>query len=161
MNMLVKVGRPSGYSQELGEAICDGVAEGKSLEALGKELGFSYSMLWRWLAKDETFRVSYAQARLAYADALADSVVPLADSAQGKDAAGVQAVKLRTDARKWAAAKANPNAYGDKLDVTSAGKALPTPVHQVDARVQSIVMQATMRMRLAEALDPEASSLLE
>lgn len=90
---------------------------------------------------------------------MADAVVPLADSALGLPSADVQAIKNMCDARKWAASKFNPSAYGDKLDVTSKGEALAAPSHMVDARVQSIVMQAAMRM--AAELTDEAQSLLE
>lgn len=85
----------------------------------------------------------------------ADSVVPIADD----DTLKPEDRKVRIDARKWAASKFNPSAYGDKLDVTSKGEALAAPSHMVDARVQSIVMQAAMRM--AGALTDEAQGLLE
>lgn len=36
--------------------------------------------------------------------------------------------RVELDARKWFASKLLPKKYGDKLDVTSGGQALPTPI---------------------------------
>jgi hypothetical protein len=40
----------------------------------------------------------------------------------------VQRAKLRVDTRKWLMAKMKPKVYGDKLDMTTNGKDLPTPL---------------------------------
>lgn len=39
--------------------------------------------------------------------------------------------RLQIDTRKWLMAKMKPKKYGDKYDVTSDGKALPTPILQL------------------------------
>lgn len=36
--------------------------------------------------------------------------------------------RVEIDARKWFASKFLPKRYGDKLDVTSDGKAMPAPI---------------------------------
>jgi hypothetical protein len=36
----------------------------------------------------------------------------------------IQRSRLRVDARKWIASKLKPKKYGDKMDVTSDGKAI-------------------------------------
>lgn len=41
----------------------------------------------------------------------------------------IQRSKLRVDTRKWLMAKMKPKRYGDKLDVTTDGKALPAPIY--------------------------------
>ena len=64
--------------------------------------------------------------------------------------------RIRIDTRKWLLSKLLPKTYGDKLDVTSGGEALAVPSHQVDARIQSIVMQAQQRA----LLEDEAQRLL-
>lgn len=138
MNAIAIIGRPSSFSQALADQACEIIADGGSLEDIRSRLGVSSSTLARWLDFDDTFRGNYANAKLLKADSLADAVVPLADSALGKDSAGVQAIKTMVDARKWAAAKYNPHTYGDKLDVTSKGEALAAPSHQVDARVKTM-----------------------
>ncbi len=39
--------------------------------------------------------------------------------------------RLRVDTRKWIMSKMKPKKYGDKLDMTTNGKDLPTPLLQV------------------------------
>ena len=71
---------------------------------------------------------------------------------------------MRVDTRKWVLSKELHKIYGDKLDVTSGGEALAPPTHQIDARIQSIVMQAQQRALLAGgqgSLDGDALKLLE
>ncbi len=41
----------------------------------------------------------------------------------------LQRSKLRVDTRKFLMAKMKPKKYGEKLDVTSDGKVLPTPIY--------------------------------
>ena len=160
---MATIGRPSLYTDAIGQRICDAIASGESVTAAAEAQGFPAITVWQWLRKHETFKQFYAQARSDKLDLHADQIIELSDIAQGMDAAGVQAAKLRTDNRKWILSKLRADVYGDKLDVTSAGKALATPVHQVDARVQSIIMMAAERMRLAtgDELSDAAKSLLD
>ncbi|MDQ3023905.1 MAG: hypothetical protein M3R04_05925 [bacterium] len=66
--------------------------------------------------------------------------------------------RIRIDTRKWLLSKLIPRTYGDKLDVTSDGQALAVPSHQVDARIQSIIMQAQLR-KVSDALPLSAEAL--
>ena len=160
MNAIVTIPRARAFDQGIADDICDSIAQGASLAATCERLKVSASSISRWLQNVDTFASSYAYARRAHADFLADSIVPLAGEARtAASAHEVQAIKLDVDARKWAASKFNPTAYGDKLDVTSKGEALAAPSHQIDARVQSIIMQAEQR-RLS-SLSHEALSLLD
>lgn len=159
MNALVKIERARPYDPAIAEQICGRIALGEGLADICDSIGVERSSVWRWLKSVNSFADDYARARQLQLDTFADEIVPLSDTAQGMDSAGVQAVKLRTDNRKWLLSKLRADVYGDKLDVTSKGEALAAPSHQVDARVQSIVMQAAMRMR--DGLDPEIAGLLE
>ena len=51
--------------------------------------------------------------------------------------------------------------YGERLDVTSSGEKLPVPAHEIDARIQSIIMQAAARRVAAINVPQEAQGLLE
>ena len=137
------------------------IAEGSSLKAACIAEGITRSTVNEWLLKHTLFGESYANARAMQLDNYADEVIEISDATVGASAADVQAAKLRTDNRKWLLSKLRAEVYGDKLDVTSKGEALAAPSHQVDARVQSIVMQAAMRMKAGETLSDEAAGLLE
>ena len=125
-----KVGRPSGYTKEIGWYICTQLSEGKSLRnILNGMTGVSMSMVMRWLNDERyrEFREQYTRAREAQAEIMADEIKDIADddpmeewmTKAGKvvrrDSAGVNRNRLRVDARKWVAAKLLPKKYGDHL----------------------------------------------
>ena len=70
--------------------------------------------------------------------------------------------RLIVDTKKWLLTKLMPKTYGDKFDVTSGGEALAAPAHTIDARIQSIIMQAHARRQARlEGLDDNALKLLD
>ena len=145
----------------MAERFCEAFASGLTLTEAAKSVGLSRPTIQSWVTRYETFATQYAQARQAKLDLMSEGLAALAAQARGQPASEVQAVKLEVDTHKWLLSKLEPHTYGDKLDVTSKGEALAAPSHQVDARVQSIVMQAAMRMKAGETLTDEAAGLLE
>jgi hypothetical protein len=108
------------YDEKIGDEICDRLINGESLSKITRDKHMpAPSTIFKWLIENKTFAERYAHARDAQADTLADEIVAIAD--EEEDA---QKGRLRVDARKWIAAKLKPKKYGDKLDVTSDGKAL-------------------------------------
>ena len=129
-------GRPSSYSQELADHICDELAAGRSLRAICREDEEmpAASTVCRWLAQIDSFREQYARAREAQADALFDEILDIADTPQvGQksvskvtgleitEADMIEHRRLQVDARKWIAGKLAPKKYGDKVDVNHGG----------------------------------------
>lgn len=108
------MGRPSTFKQETADDLCKWLRDGKSLRSYcEQEWKPAKWTVLRWLAENETFRAQYAQAREDQAEALADEIIDIADSADAPDRA-----RVRIDARKWAASKLAPKKYGDKLEHT-------------------------------------------
>jgi hypothetical protein len=68
---------------------------------------------WEWLNAEgnESLRKLYDRARDACADAFADQVLAVADTAVDGDTAS--AARVRADARKWLASRLAPSRYGD------------------------------------------------
>lgn len=95
------------------------------------------SNVFKWLANNKDFRDQYTRAKEESADALTEDLQDIGDKAieHAEDAdpkasnAVVSAYKLKADNIKWVASKLKPKKYGDKLDLTSDGKALPTPIY--------------------------------
>ena len=129
------MGRPSTYSDEMADAICERLADGESLRSICRDEGMpDKATVFRWLAANEVFRDQYARAREAQADALFDDVLEIADDARndwmvrnGDDDLGwqmngehIQRSRVRIDARKWMAGKLRPKVYGDKIAVGGA-----------------------------------------
>ncbi|MCU1141592.1 MULTISPECIES: terminase small subunit-like protein [Stenotrophomonas] len=123
--------RPSKYSQQLADAICDLLVDGKSLRTICSTAKMpSRSTVIRWLAENEAFRNHYARARELQADTLAEEILDIADKAVlgerlKKDGKGkvlerqtgdmVERSKLMIDARKWYAGKLQPKKYGERV----------------------------------------------
>lgn len=151
------------YTDEMGERICAALAASeRGIRAvLNSDPDFpSLSTFQGWMRNHASLSVLYARAKQQQLEAMAEDIVDISmdDSLDPNDK------RIRIDTRKWLLSKLMSKTYGDKLDVTSGGEALAPPSHQIDARVQSIIMQAQQRM-LSKAqlpdLPPEAQSLLE
>jgi hypothetical protein len=110
-------GRPSKRSEKVADAICEGIAQGKSLVTILKKKGMpSYTRVMVWLQEDEEFRDRYARARADQSDYLADEILAIADATTtAKDSVAVQAARLQIDSRKWIAAKLKPQKYSERM----------------------------------------------
>jgi len=144
----VKVGRPSLYTQELADEICALLAEGKSIRTIcGLETEKNHrfpckSTIFNWLRTNKEFLAQYTRAKEESADALVDEMLDIADDGSNdlmtitkgnteyevENKEVTNRSRLRVDTRKWIAARLKPKRFGDKVDVTSDGKALPTPI---------------------------------
>lgn len=95
------------------DAICDHMAQGKSLRAVCRELGLKESSVRYWLHKDETAFAHSTRARELGCDALADECLEIAD---GTDDPADKRIRIDTRIRligKWS------QRYSDKLTVTN------------------------------------------
>lgn len=112
-------GRPSSYTKELADTICEELALGKSLRTVCAGEGMpSIATVFSWMRLHEEFLKQYARAKQESADAMAEELIDISDTENMDD---VQRARLRIDTRKWLMAKMKPKRYGDQLDVTSAG----------------------------------------
>ncbi len=128
------MGRPSSFTQEVADAICEGIADGQSLRSicLSEDMP-TKATVFRWLADERyaVFRDQYVRARETQADALFDEILQIADDGtrdtytdkdgnERTDQDVIARSRLRVDARKWMAGKLRPKVYGDKVDLTHA-----------------------------------------
>lgn len=103
--------RPSSFSQERADEICERLADGESLREICATKGYpDLRTVRRWLRDREGFRLQYARAREEQADHYADEI--RAEAFRATDAA---LGRLRMDALKWTASKLAPKKYGDKV----------------------------------------------
>jgi len=121
--------RPSSYTQEVADAICEQIVEGKSLRAICKADDMpSVATIFNWFRTQEGFVEQYTRAKEEQAETLADEIVSIADEADTTvkdmgggttavvfDSTAVARNRLRVEARKWVASKLKPKKYGDKL----------------------------------------------
>jgi hypothetical protein len=105
-------GRPTTYTPETVDVICERIIEGQSLVQICADDDMpGYSTIMQWLSRHAEFAEKYAHAREAQADYLADDIIRIADEADD-----AQLARLQVDARKWKASKLAPKKYGDKID---------------------------------------------
>lgn len=133
-------GRPTIYTEELGTKICERIAQSESVRSICKDEDMpSAASIFNWLldGQHQTFLEQYETARNIQAELLFEELLEIADESQEiivgddkSDGARVQANRLRVDARKWYLSKVLPKKFGDKLDLTSDGKALPAPIYE-------------------------------
>jgi len=115
-------GRPTVYTDDLGQKLCDLLSEGKTLNSICKSDEFpSERTVRRWATDDNhPFSPNYALARQAGYLRMADEIVDIADSVSINDVldpATVQRDRLRVETRKWLLSKALPKIYGEKIQI--------------------------------------------
>ena len=133
-----KLGRPSLYSQELADRICDQLSDGRSLRSicLADDMPAKITILM-WLRSKPEFQNQYARAKDESADALADEIIDISDDSTNDyvtrlnyngpnpervvDAEHINRSRLRVDTRKWIASKLKPKKYGDLTQLQHSG----------------------------------------
>ena len=112
-------GRPSLYTPELAQLLCDRIGSGELAVEIVKEPGMpSFGTIHRWQGERPEFRELYARAREMQAHACAERAVISGRRATAEDA---NAARVRFDADRWLAARLDPKNYGDRVDHNIAG----------------------------------------
>lgn len=128
-------GRPSDFSEELADRICEALADGLSLRTICADEDMpNRATVFRWLAANKAFSDQYARAREEQAETMADEIVGISDEGDTRtivgsddeqivvyDSTAVARNRLRIDARKWVASKLKPKKYGDKTTTELSG----------------------------------------
>lgn len=118
-------GRPSDFTQDLADAICAELADGKSLRTVCDMVGMPCRQsVFRWLRTHEGFCGQYARAKQESADAMVDDMLAIADDKTSDH----NDRRIRTDTRKWIASKLKPKAYGDRVALSGAEDGAPIVV---------------------------------
>lgn len=113
-------GRPTNYSQETADYICEQIALGNSVRKIVAEEGMpSRATIHLWLKTHPEFSDQYAWACQVRQDEKFDEIRDLAANTED-----VQRARLLVDVVKWQLSKEAPKKYGDKLDMTSGGEKL-------------------------------------
>jgi len=133
--------RPSSYTEEEAQALCEWITNGHSLSSWCRQTGRSAFIVYGWMRSESDFARRYAQAHQDRTDTMADDLLEIADETAGTDSiAAVQAAKLRIETRKWIAAKLKPSKYGEKQLVETSGSVtfqLGVPNRTIDITPQT------------------------
>jgi hypothetical protein len=124
--------RPSGYTEELGERICEELLQGHSVLAVSRLEGMpSHKTIRRWGYKaensNEAFVSNYARARAEGAHTEFDKIRDLEqDLLTGK--LDPQTGRVVIDSIKWRLSKMLPRSYGDHQTIEHQGEIKTRPV---------------------------------
>lgn len=106
-------GRPTKYTVELGERLCEQLAEGElAIEVCKATEMPCFSTIMYWRRAHPEFAELYHQARMMQAQALAERAVMSGRRATAEDAS---AARVRFDADRWLAGRIDPLNYGQRM----------------------------------------------
>lgn len=127
-------GRPSDYTRELAEKICERVATSTdSLEKICSDDDMpNRATVYRWLFKHAEFSDMYARAKEGQMELMAEECLQIADDGrndikiiEGRNGEDIEVTnhdvinrsRLRVDTRKWLMSKLAPRRYGEKAQL--------------------------------------------
>lgn len=123
-------GRPSLYSDELAETICDLLIEGLSMVKICERDDMpNRRTVLRWMESNDAFASKCARARALQADLMDNLILETAENCTPETA---NADRVKISAYQWRAAKLQPKVYGDKVQHTGADDAPLFPVINVN-----------------------------
>lgn len=118
------VGRPSVYSEELADRICERLVEGESLRKIcADEEMPNKATVSRWIASNDNFATRCARARETGADVLLDEMEDIEDRTLGGEL-DHRAANVVLSSKQWRASKLAPKKYGARIDHTSSDKSM-------------------------------------
>jgi hypothetical protein len=129
-----KTGRPSKYTPEIAQQMCEQLAEGIPLRQICRQEGFpEWRTIYDWMWKDDALgeagtglSTAIAKAREVGQDAIAEEIYIeamaeperiLSQNGDRIDPGYVALVKARADIKLKLLAKWNPKRYGDRVQV--------------------------------------------
>ncbi len=119
------IGRPSSYSPELADAICEAIAlDHRGLDPICESReDFPTSRTVRnWMLREPEFFQKYARAKEIQMEYLESQLLALSDDDSNDvlgtmpNNASVQRSRLMVDTRKWLMCKLAPKRFGDKVE---------------------------------------------
>jgi hypothetical protein len=125
-------GRPTEYTDEIGETICDRIVDGESLRTICADAGMpDEATVLGWVSSHREFRDRYEIARDFAVEALLDETIEIIDDFSGYLVERVQAngrvvvvwdckqlprCRLRTDVRMWVVDQLPPLKFEERLE---------------------------------------------
>lgn len=120
--------RPTKFTPELGEKICELIACGWLMKDAARHFGIPPETVCRWVVKQEAFRQAYTVARAQRTEIWAEECIEIADDASRDyttdkhghrifNSENVHRARLRIDVRKWQMARLDPRLWGDRQEI--------------------------------------------
>lgn len=126
------MGRPSIFTQEIADTICERLSQDESLASICRDEGMpTTTTVFRWRAENEQFRDDYARAREEQGHYAADVV---GEIRRGVLAGEIdpKAGRAAADMAKWEASRRASKDFGDKIEQTHRGGVTLIPMQPHD-----------------------------
>jgi hypothetical protein len=144
------MGRPSTYTDEMGNRICDLLTEGKSLRKICMSDKFPHaSTVYVWLDRFPDFADKYVRAREAATEDMLEDILEIADQ-KGLDP---QEKRVRIDTRKWVMGRLKPKKYGDKQQLSIGNREGEALKVEGGVDTAALTVQLAAALRAAKAAD--------
>ena len=133
-------GRPTDYTEDLGDLICEGVSRKTPLARLCDENDKlpNPRTVYRWLRTHQEFCHNYTRAKEDQADYLVEEALTIADDATIEPADK----RIRVDTRKWIASRFNAKKYGDKQFVETKDTTEEITDEELNAKILELMGKA-------------------
>lgn len=148
----MKAGRPTGYSKEFADEICDKISscsDGLTVLCAKNPHWPTRETIYQWMKLHKYFSDIYAQAKRQQIEAIVDDILTIADDTSqdtliktNKDGEEYECAnnefinrsRLRVDTRKWIAAKLAPRLYGENVGVRELYEEIAELKKEMEAR---------------------------
>lgn len=146
---------PAKITKEVKEEVLSRIAQGETLAALGRELGFHPQSWVDRMRADEDLAIAYAHARDVGADVIAEDALRIIEEAPARvdgrvDPGHVAWQRARVDTRLKLLAKWNPKKYGDKQTLDVGNKEGETLKVENDVDTVALTLQIAKALRSAD-----------
>lgn len=157
-----KTGRPSKYTPEIAQHICEQLSEGVPLREICRGEGMpAWRTVYDWMGRSEDLSAAIARARDIGYDAIAEECLRIADTphmgqkqVMGEDGATVTVEdmlghrKLQVETRLKLLAKFHPSKYGDRVGLHGVNNAPPIQTEDVGSgRLFELIRNLEMKTR--------------
>ena len=113
-------------------AVFEGMANGRTLAEMARNLGLHESTVRLWINGDEAWYAEYQKRKRLLGQALADRALDVAMAADSKT---FQADRLKVETLRWLASKVNQEEYGDRSVQETTGE-VTLKIQVVEERIQ-------------------------
>lgn len=144
-----KPGRPSIWSQEIADRICELMVEGKDMQEICQMDGMpSRATVLRWQQQRPEFDAQCVRAREALAEFELHRLKQIAEDCTEEN---VNATRVKLNHFQWRVMKIAPRIYGDRAQVEVTG-ANGGPMQVQALTIDATILQPTQREALKQAL---------
>lgn len=135
-------GRPTDYTEDLGDLICQGISRKTALAKLcdNDDTLPTPRTVYSWLRKHPEFLQNYQEAKEDQADYHADEILEIADNPEIEPGHK----KIMVDARRWSTSRFNTKKYGEKQTTVHEGTVTLEQLSEEEVRIRFAAAQANV-----------------